>query len=208
MWRNGLRLIYAIVSVVVLLLGMSPALATNFNSRGGIPVTVRSSSQNITCTAAFIRESYLLTAGHCGEEGAEVIFKGKVLGLIKRNLLVDNSGLDIAFIMLSRPLALPSVSIDCHWDGNVGDELVVMSPTLGAVTAIVESGEMLPQRATIGPLSSNVGVFDVRAALRPGDSGAPVYYNDRLVGLVHGGDLRSLSLVTPIGDTIPELCGI
>lgn len=153
---------------------------------------------SIDCSVSYISMTTGLTAGHCGEEGAEVFSHGNKIGTISTNYLLNGLGLDIAEIAL-----LPSV----------GDQIRPLQVEEHPQESVVfandhegqkKSGELISEQYSCQRFLLNgqpVFAYVQSSSLRlsPGESGAPIYSSSgRLVALGQGGNGANVSTVTPI----------
>ncbi|MBY6681855.1 hypothetical protein HQ305_06810 [Rhodococcus sp. BP-149] len=115
-----------------------------------------------------------LTAGHCGKVGSAVFtsaIPGRALGTLSASdLLIDVGLITFDGSVLSAPDAA-SVSALAATAPAVGDTVCQVSPETGTNCSFVGGIDEIERRVLANYCSL------------PGDSGAPVYFNDKLVGM-------------------------
>ena len=120
------------------------------------------------------------TSAHCGGPGAKVSSESAPDGGVIGTMVAGNDGLDYAVIQFDPEKVVP-VS---NWSGFQIDGLGP-DPTLGQVACKLGRTTGYSCGVTWGP-GEKPGTIVNQVCGRPGDSGAPVTVNNKLVGMIHG----------------------
>ncbi len=120
------------------------------------------------------------TSAHCGGPGAEVRSEAAADRGVIGTMVAGNDGLDYAVIRFD-PAAVRPVS---NWNGFVIDGLGP-DPAFGQVACKLGRTTGYSCGVTWGP-GDQPGTIVNQVCGRPGDSGAPVTVNNKLVGMIHG----------------------
>ncbi len=120
------------------------------------------------------------TSAHCGGPGAQVAAEGAEDRGVIGAMVAGNDGLDYAVIRFD-PAKVTPVS---NWNGFAIDGLGP-DPTFGQVACKLGRTTGYSCGVTWGP-GQDPGTIVNQVCGRPGDSGAPVTVNNRLVGMIHG----------------------
>jgi hypothetical protein len=120
------------------------------------------------------------TSAHCGGPGAQVAAEAAPDAGVLGTMVAGNDGLDYAVIRLN-PARVAPVS---NWNGfainGIGPD-----PAFGQVACKLGRTTGYSCGVTWGP-GEEPGTIVNQVCGRPGDSGAPVTVNNRLVGMIHG----------------------
>jgi hypothetical protein len=120
------------------------------------------------------------TSAHCGGPGAEVAAEGAQDRGTLGTMVAGNDGLDYAVIRFD-PAKVAPVS---NWNGFIIDGLGP-DPAFGQVACKLGRTTGYSCGVTWGP-GQDPGTIVNQVCGRPGDSGAPVTVNNKLVGMIHG----------------------
>lgn len=120
------------------------------------------------------------TSAHCGGPGAQVAAEGAQDHGVIGTMVAGNDGLDYAVIRFD-PAKVTPVS---NWNGFVIDGLGP-DPGFGQVACKLGRTTGYSCGVTWGP-GESPGTIINQVCGRPGDSGAPVTVNNKLVGMIHG----------------------
>jgi hypothetical protein len=120
------------------------------------------------------------TSAHCGGPGAQVAAEAAPDSGVLGTMVAGNDGLDYAVIRFN-PARVAPVS---NWKGfainGIGPD-----PAFGQVACKLGRTTGYSCGVTWGP-GEEPGTIVNQVCGRPGDSGAPVTVNNRLVGMIHG----------------------
>jgi hypothetical protein len=120
------------------------------------------------------------TSAHCGGPGAQVSAEGARERGVLGTMVAGNDGLDYAVIRFD-PDKVEPVS---NWNGFAIDG-IGPDPALGQVACKLGRTTGYSCGVTWGP-GQSPGTIVNQVCGRPGDSGAPVTVNNKLVGMIHG----------------------
>lgn len=120
------------------------------------------------------------TSAHCGGPGAQVAAEGAEDRGTLGTMVAGNDGLDYAVIRFD-PAKVSPVS---NWNGFIIDGLGP-DPAFGQVACKLGRTTGYSCGVTWGP-GQDPGTIVNQVCGRPGDSGAPVTVNNKLVGMIHG----------------------
>ena len=120
------------------------------------------------------------TSAHCGGPGAQVSAEGAEDRGVIGTMVAGNDGLDYAVIRFD-PAKVTPVS---NWNGFIIDGLGP-DPVFGQVACKLCRTTGYSCGVTWGP-GQDPGTIVNQVCGRPGDSGAPVTVNNKLVGMIHG----------------------
>jgi hypothetical protein len=120
------------------------------------------------------------TSAHCGGPGAQVAAEGAQDRGTLGTMVAGNDGLDYAVIRFD-PAKVAPVS---NWNGFMIDGLGP-DPAFGQVACKLGRTTGYSCGVTWGP-GQDPGTIVNQVCGRPGDSGAPVTVNNKLVGMIHG----------------------
>ena len=120
------------------------------------------------------------TSAHCGGPGSQVAAESARDSGVIGTMVAGNDGLDYAVIRFD-PAKVAPVS---DWDGFVIDG-IGPDPVFGQVACKLGRTTGYSCGVTWGP-GQEPGTIINQACGQPGDSGAPVTVNNKLVGMIHG----------------------
>ena len=120
------------------------------------------------------------TSAHCGGPGALVSAEGARESGVLGTMVAGNDGLDYAVIRFD-PAKVQPVS---NWNGFAIDG-IGPDPAFGQVACKLGRTTGYSCGVTWGP-GQSPGTIVNQVCGRPGDSGAPVTVDNRLVGMIHG----------------------
>ncbi len=197
--RTGRRSVAAVGAVVVALLAPVPLVAalaaplptvnaapaapeTKVPLGGGAGIVVNGDTY-CTLTAIGADKTGALigfTSAHCGGPGAQVAAESDADRTVVGTMVAGNDGLDYAVIRFD-PEKVDPVS---NWDGFIIDGLGP-DPAFGQVACKLGRTTGYSCGVTWGP-GEDPGTIVNQVCGQPGDSGAPVTVNNKLVGMIHG----------------------
>lgn len=169
--------------LAVVLLPAGPAAADDKVAIGGGAGIVIDGDTYCTLTAIGNDRTGALigfTSAHCGGPGAQVASEADRDGGVIGTMVAGNDGLDYAVIRFDPDKVTP-VS---NWRGFAIDGLGP-DPKFGEVACKLGRSTGYSCGVTWGP-GEDPGTIVNQVCGQPGDSGAPVTVNNRLVGMIHG----------------------
>lgn len=172
-----------LLSLCIALAGASPASAAEPVAIGGGAGIVVEGDTFCTLTAIGRDRTGALvgfTSAHCGAPGARVAAESAPDRGVIGTMVAGNDGLDYAVIKFD-PEKVDPVS---NWNGFVIDGLGP-DPAFGEVACKLGRTTGYSCGVTWGP-GQEPGTIVNQVCGRPGDSGAPVTVNNKLVGMIHG----------------------
>lgn len=164
----------------------------------GDNILVKGAQGILRCAITIAEPKMILTAGHCGESGAVVFADYKRIGTIERNYLTENINLDMSTIRLEENVQYTPSAIDLAYMPAVGDKITINSELSGKVDGTISSIDLETQSLTVPIGSFSANTWRAHLYGQRGDSGAPVYVKDKIIGLVQGGNNREVTTVTPL----------
>lgn len=170
----------------------------NVVARGGDSIEVIDNGNNLTtCSITFSHKFGALTAGHCGEVGSAVLWRGKKVGTVVWNGLEGGGICDIAVVEWASgsPDYQPMGDI-VDYVPKVGDEYALRGGSSGEFDGHLRNTEMFQAVFYQNQKALTASVFHIDASGRRGDSGGPVAFGGRLVGVIQGGDLGGSTYIT------------
>ena len=120
------------------------------------------------------------TSAHCGGPGAQVSAEAAEDRGVLGAMVAGNDGLDYAVIQFDRALVAPVDNVDGFQIDGIGPD-----PSFGEVACKLGRTTGYSCGVTWGP-GKEPGTIVNQVCGQPGDSGAPVTVNNRLVGMIHG----------------------
>ena len=120
------------------------------------------------------------TSAHCGGPGAQVSSEAQRDRGVIGTMVAGNDGLDYAVIRFDPAKVTPVA----NWNGFLIDG-IGPDPTFGQVACKLGRTTGYSCGVTWGP-GETPGTIVNQVCGRPGDSGAPVTVNNKLVGMIHG----------------------
>lgn len=174
----------ALVAAVALVVAPAPAVGADekVSIGGGAGIVIDGDTY---CTLTAIgndRTGALIgfTSAHCGGPGAQVSAESDQDGGVIGTMVAGNDGLDYAVIRFD-PAKVTPVS---NWNGFAINGLGP-DPVFGQVACKLGRTTGYSCGVTWGP-GEQPGTIVNQVCGQPGDSGAPVTVNNRLVGMIHG----------------------
>jgi hypothetical protein len=120
------------------------------------------------------------TSAHCGGPGAKVAAEGAEDHGVLGTMVAGNEGLDYAVIQFDRALVRPVSEVNGFRIDGIGPD-----PVFGQVACKLGRTTGYSCGVTWGP-GDTPGTIVNQVCGQPGDSGAPVTVDNRLVGMIHG----------------------
>jgi len=120
------------------------------------------------------------TSAHCGGPGAKVASEAAPAAGVVGEMVAGNDGLDYAVIKFDPAKVTPVA----NWNGFAIDG-IGPDPAFGDVACKLGRTTGYSCGVTWGP-GEKPGTIVNQVCGRPGDSGAPVTVNNKLVGMIHG----------------------
>lgn len=120
------------------------------------------------------------TSAHCGGPGAQVAAEGHEDAGVLGTMVAGNDLLDYAVIEFDPQKVRPVNNIDGFQIDGLGPD-----PVVGDIACKLGRTTGYSCGITWGP-GDEQGTFINQVCGQPGDSGAPVTVNNRLVGMIHG----------------------
>lgn len=121
-----------------------------------------------------------LTSAHCGGPGARVGAEGADDAGVLGTMVAGNDGLDYAVIQFDPQKVQPVNNVDGFLIDGIGPD-----PVFGEIACKLGRTTGYSCGVTWGP-GQDPGTIVNQVCGGPGDSGAPVTVNNRLVGMIHG----------------------
>jgi hypothetical protein len=182
-WRGAV--VASIVAVAMALLSQSvtPARAADLVPLGGGSGIVINGEAFCTLTAIGNDSRGNLigfTSAHCGGPGAQVASEAAENQGILGTMVAGNDALDYAVIQFDRARVLPVNNVNGFQIDGIGPD-----PAFGEVSCKLGRTTGYSCGVTWGP-GKEPGTIVSQVCGQPGDSGAPVTVNNRLVGMIHG----------------------
>lgn len=120
------------------------------------------------------------TSAHCGGPGEQVSAEGAEAAGVLGTMVAGNDSLDYAVIQFDPQKVLPVNNIKGFEIDGLGPD-----PAVGDIACKLGRTTGYSCGVTWGP-GEQPGTFVNQVCGQPGDSGAPVTVNNRLVGMIHG----------------------
>jgi hypothetical protein len=120
------------------------------------------------------------TSAHCGGPGAEVAAEGAENAGALGTMVAGNDSLDYAVIQFDPQKVRPVNNVNGFQIDGLGPD-----PMVGDIACKLGRTTGYSCGVTWGP-GDEPGTFINQVCGQPGDSGAPVTVNNRLVGMIHG----------------------
>jgi hypothetical protein len=178
-----------VIAVIVALIAM-PLMSLSPAAHAQEPVTLGGGSGLVVngdtyCTLTTIgndsRGSLIgFTSAHCGGPGATVAAEGAEGAGVLGTMVAGNDSLDYAVIQFDPQKVRPVNNINGFEIDGLGPD-----PTAGDIACKLGRTTGYSCGVTWGP-GEQPGTFINQVCGQPGDSGAPVTVNNRLVGMIHG----------------------
>lgn len=173
----------AVLAAAALLAGAPPgAAAEKVVIGGGAGIVVEGDTYCTLTAVGNDRTGALIgfTSAHCGAPGAQVASEAAPDAGVIGTMVAGNDGLDYAVIRFD-PAKIDPVS---NWNGFAIDG-IGPDPVFGQVACKLGRTTGYSCGVTWGP-GEDPGTIVNQVCGQPGDSGAPVTVNNRLVGMIHG----------------------
>lgn len=173
----------AVLAAAALLAGAPPGAAVEKVVIGGGAGIVVEGDTYCTLTAVGNDRTGALigfTSAHCGAPGAQVASEAAPDSGVIGTMVAGNDGLDYAVIRFD-PAKVDPVS---NWNGFAIDG-IGPDPVFGQVACKLGRTTGYSCGVTWGP-GEDPGTIVNQVCGQPGDSGAPVTVNNKLVGMIHG----------------------
>ncbi len=182
-WRGAV--VASVVAVAMALLSptVTPAGAADLVPLGGGSGIVINGEAFCTLTAIGNDSRGNLigfTSAHCGGPGAQVASEAAEDQGILGTMVAGNDALDYAVIQFDRARVLPVNNVNGFQIDGIGPD-----PAFGEVSCKLGRTTGYSCGVTWGP-GKEPGTIVSQVCGQPGDSGAPVTVNNRLVGMIHG----------------------
>ena len=120
------------------------------------------------------------TSAHCGGPGAVVSAEGVPAAGVLGTMVAGNEGLDYAVIQFDPAKVAPTKNVNGFQIDGLGPD-----PRFGDIACKLGRTTGYSCGVTWGP-GQDPGTIVNQVCGQPGDSGAPVTVNNRLVGMIHG----------------------
>jgi hypothetical protein len=120
------------------------------------------------------------TSAHCGGPGAQVAAEGLENAGVVGTMVAGNDALDYAVIQFDPAKVRPVNNVNGFQIDGLGPD-----PVTGDIACKLGRTTGYSCGVTWGP-GKDPGTFINQVCGQPGDSGAPVTVNNRLVGMIHG----------------------
>ncbi|MDT5019436.1 MAG: hypothetical protein QOD39_5596 [Mycobacterium sp.] len=120
------------------------------------------------------------TSAHCGGPGAKVAAEGAENAGVVGTMVAGNDALDYAVIQFDPQKVQPTNNVNGFQIDGLGPD-----PVAGDIACKLGRTTGYSCGVTWGP-GQEPGTFINQVCGQPGDSGAPVTVNNRLVGMIHG----------------------
>lgn len=120
------------------------------------------------------------TSAHCGGPGAQIAAEGAETAGVLGTMVAGNDALDYAVIQFDPAKVRPTNNVNGFQIDGLGPD-----PMVGDVACKLGRTTGYSCGVTWGP-GEEPGTFVNQVCGQPGDSGAPVTVDNRLVGMIHG----------------------
>ena len=182
-WRGAVVTSVVAVAMALLAPTVTPAGAADLVPLGGGSGIVINGEAFCTLTAIGNDSRGNLigfTSAHCGGPGAQVASEAAENQGILGTMVAGNDALDYAVIQFDRARVLPVNNVNGFQIDGIGPD-----PAFGEVSCKLGRTTGYSCGVTWGP-GKEPGTIVSQVCGQPGDSGAPVTVNNRLVGMIHG----------------------
>lgn len=168
--------------VVGALLTAAPAAADPVTLGGGSGIVVDGESHCTLTAIGTDKRGELIgfTSAHCGGPGAKVAAEGVAGSGIVGTMVAGNDELDYAVIRFDPARVIPTNIVDGFVIDGIGPD-----PRFGDIACKLGRTTGYSCGMTWGR-GKDPGTIVNQVCGQPGDSGAPVTVNNRLVGMLHG----------------------
>ena len=182
-WRGAVVVSVVAVAMALLAPTVTPARAADLVPLGGGSGIVINGEAFCTLTAIGNDSRGNLigfTSAHCGGPGAQVASEAAENQGILGTMVAGNDALDYAVIQFDPARVLPVNNVNGFQIDGIGPD-----PAFGEVSCKLGRTTGYSCGVTWGP-GKEPGTILNQVCGQPGDSGAPVTVNNRLVGMIHG----------------------
>jgi hypothetical protein len=182
-WRGAVVVSVVAVAMALLVPTVTPARAADLVPLGGGSGIVINGEAFCTLTAIGNDSRGNLigfTSAHCGGPGAQVASEAAENQGILGTMVAGNDALDYAVIQFDPARVLPVNNVNGFQIDGIGPD-----PAFGEVSCKLGRTTGYSCGVTWGP-GKEPGTIVSQVCGQPGDSGAPVTVNNRLVGMIHG----------------------
>lgn len=182
-WRGAVVVSVVAVAMALLAPTVTPARAADLVPLGGGSGIVINGEAFCTLTAIGNDSRGNLigfTSAHCGGPGAQVASEAAEDQGILGTMVAGNDALDYAVIQFDPARVLPVNNVNGFQIDGIGPD-----PAFGEVSCKLGRTTGYSCGVTWGP-GKEPGTIVSQVCGQPGDSGAPVTVNNRLVGMIHG----------------------
>lgn len=182
-WRGAVVVSVVAVAMALLAPTVTPARAADLVPLGGGSGIVINGEAFCTLTAIGNDSRGNLigfTSAHCGGPGAQVASEAAENQGILGTMVAGNDALDYAVIQFDPARVLPVNNVNGFQIDGIGPD-----PAFGEVSCKLGRTTGYSCGVTWGP-GKEPGTIVSQVCGQPGDSGAPVTVNNRLVGMIHG----------------------
>jgi hypothetical protein len=126
------------------------------------------------------------TSAHCGGPGAQVAAEGNEASGVLGTMVAGNESLDYAVIQFDPAKVTPTNNVNGFVINGIGPD-----PKFGEIACKLGRTTGQSCGVTWGP-GQDPGTIVNQVCGQPGDSGAPVTVNNKLVGMIHGAFTQDL----------------
>ncbi|BBY51167.1 hypothetical protein MARA_46350 [Mycolicibacterium arabiense] len=182
-WRGAVVVSVVALAMALLAPTVTPARAADLVPLGGGSGIVINGEAFCTLTAIGNDSRGNLigfTSAHCGGPGAQVASEAAENQGILGTMVAGNDALDYAVIQFDPARVLPVNNVNGFQIDGIGPD-----PAFGEVSCKLGRTTGYSCGVTWGP-GKEPGTIVSQVCGQPGDSGAPVTVNNRLVGMIHG----------------------
>jgi hypothetical protein len=180
--RPGIAAGLLAASLILSLVSAGPAGADPVTLGGGSGIVIDGDAYCTLTTIGTDNRGDLVgfTSAHCGGPGAQVAAEGdEGLGTVG-TMVAGNEDLDYAVIRFDRSKVIPTSNVNGFVIDGLGPD-----PTFGQIACKLGRTTGYSCGVTWGP-GQNPGTIVDQVCGQPGDSGAPVTVDNKLVGMIHG----------------------
>ncbi|CAN5512748.1 S1 family peptidase [soil metagenome] len=174
--------VVAALGVVLSVVSMGTASAAPVTLGGGSGIVINGESYcTLTAIGTDSRGDLVgFTSAHCGGPGAVVAVEGAEAAGPVGEMVAGNEALDYAVIRFDRTKVVPTNNVNGFIIDGLGPD-----PSFGQVACKLGRTTGYSCGVTWGP-GEQPGTILNQVCGQPGDSGAPVTVNNKLVGMIHG----------------------
>ncbi len=181
-WAPLVALAAAAGSGAAAVLTAAPALAAPVTLGGGSGIVVDGTELCTLTTIGTDNRGDLIgfTSAHCGGPGAMVSAEGDPAAGFVGEMVAGNDGLDYAVIRFDPAKVAPTSNVNGFTIDGLGPD-----PAFGDIACKLGRTTGYSCGVTWGP-GKDPGTIVNQVCGQPGDSGAPVTVDNKLVGMIHG----------------------